>query len=101
MPDRPAAFLFYGDTERSPAMRHELPVAIGDAFLLAVTAESALHVVVSGLERDRVAAAAPHAVLHEITDLGFHDLLQSGMTFAEIDLELASRGAAAVGIREA
>jgi hypothetical protein len=29
-------FLFHGDTQRSPAMRHELPVSIGDPFLLAV-----------------------------------------------------------------
>lgn len=28
--------LFYGATERSAAMRHELPVSIGDPFLLAV-----------------------------------------------------------------
>jgi Xaa-Pro aminopeptidase len=101
MADAAATLLFYGDTERSAAMRHELPVAIGDAFLLAVTGGDVLHVVVNALERDRVAAAAPGAVLHDIDDLGFRDLLQSGMSFAEIDLELAARGAAAIGVREA
>lgn len=39
MPD----FLFFGDTERSPAMRHELPVGIGDPFVLAVV-DTKLHV---------------------------------------------------------
>ena len=27
------ALLVYADTERSPAMRHEIPIAIGDPFL--------------------------------------------------------------------
>ena len=51
MPD----FVFYGDTERSPAMRHELPVTIGDAFLLAIV-DGRLHLSVSSLESGRVAA---------------------------------------------
>jgi Xaa-Pro aminopeptidase len=93
-------FLFHGDTERSAAMRHELPVSIGDAFLLAVVGER-VHVMVNSLERSRVVAAAPDAVLHDIADLGFHELLESGMSFHEIDVELASRAAAAIGIREA
>ncbi len=93
-------FLFHGDTERSAAMRHELPVSIGDPFLLAVVG-GRTHVMVNSLERERVAAAAPDAVLHDITDLGFHELLESGLSVHEIDLELASRAAAAIGIREA
>lgn len=93
-------FLFYGDTERSPAMRHELPVAIGDPFLLAVI-DGRMHVAVSGLERDRVAAAAPDAVLHDFADLGLYELLKSGLSLHELDLELASRAAAAMGVREA
>jgi Xaa-Pro aminopeptidase len=93
-------FVFFGDTERSPAMRHELPVAIGDPFLLAIVG-GRMHVTTSGLEHARVAAAAPDAVLHTLTDLGFHELLGSGMSRHEIDLELASRGAAAIGLRSA
>jgi Xaa-Pro aminopeptidase len=93
-------FVFYGDTERSPAMRHELPVSIGDPFLLAIIGGQ-MHVTVSGLEHTRVAAAAPDAVLHTFTDLGFHELLGTGLSHHELDLELASRGAAAMGIRSA
>jgi Xaa-Pro aminopeptidase len=92
--------LFYGDTGRSPALRHELPVLIGDPFLLAVVA-GRRHVMTNGLERERIAAAAPDAVLHDIADLGFHALLESGMKSHELDLELASRAAAAIGVREA
>jgi Xaa-Pro aminopeptidase len=64
-------FLFYADTERSAAARHELPLPIGDPFLLA------------------------------IAGLGFYDLLDSGMSRHELELELASRTAAAIGVREA
>jgi Xaa-Pro aminopeptidase len=93
-------FVFYGDTERSPAMRHELPVSIGDPFLLAIVSGQ-MHVTVSGLEHTRVAAAAPDAVLHTFTDLGFHELLGTALSHHELDVELASRGAAAIGIRSA
>ncbi len=93
-------FLFFGDTARSAAMRHELPLAIGDPFLLAVV-DGRTHVAVSGLERDRVAAAAPDVVIHDFAGLGLHELLEGGISFHEIDLELASRAAAAIGVREA
>jgi Xaa-Pro aminopeptidase len=95
-----ADFLFHGDTERSAAMRHELPVSIGDPFLLGIVG-GRTHVMTSNLERTRVAAAAPDAVLHDIADLGFHELLESGMSSHHLDLELTSRAAAAMGIREA
>jgi Xaa-Pro aminopeptidase len=53
------------------------------------------------LERARVAATAPDAILHDVADLGVYDLLGSGMSRHELELELASRAAAAIGIREA
>jgi Xaa-Pro aminopeptidase len=92
--------LFYGDTERSHAMRHELPVVIGDQFLMGIV-RGRLHMMISSLERGRVERAAPNAVLHDIADLGFGELRESGMELHEIDLELASRCAAAMGVREA
>jgi Xaa-Pro aminopeptidase len=93
-------FLFHGDTERSAAMRHELPVSIGDPFLLGIVA-GRMHVMASPLERTRIGAAAPDAVLHDIADLGFYELLECGMSYDELDLELTSRAAAAMGIEEA
>jgi len=95
-----ADFLFYGDTKRSAAMRHELPIEIIDGFLLAIV-DGRTHVVVNSLERERVAATAPDAVLHDIEDLGLRELMERGMSFHEIDLELASRAAAEIGIRSA
>jgi Xaa-Pro aminopeptidase len=96
MPD----FLFYGDSERNAALRHELPVSIGDPFLLGIVG-GRLHVMTNMLERDRMAVAAPDAVLHDIVDLGFQELRESGMGYHEVELELASRTAAAMGVREA
>jgi len=92
--------LFYGDNGRSSAMRHEFPILIVDAFLLGIV-DGRLHVMVSPLDRSRIAAAAPDAVIHDIADLGFHQLLESGMSTGELDLELTSRAAAAMGVREA
>ena len=93
-------FLFHGDTERSAAIRHELPVSIGDPFLLGIVGGQ-MHVLASPLERTRIAAAAPDAVLHDMAELGFYDLLESGMSYNELDLELTSRAAAAMGVGEA
>jgi Xaa-Pro aminopeptidase len=93
-------FLFHGDTERSAAMRHELPVSIGDPFLLGIVG-GRMHVMASTLERTRIAATAPDAVLHDVAELGFYELLESGMSRNELDLELTSRAAAAMGVDEA
>ena len=93
-------FLFHGDTERSAAMRHELPVPIGDPFLLGIVG-GRMHIETSPLERARLEAVAPDAVLHDFADLGFYDLLESGMSVHEVGVELASRAAAAMGVREA
>jgi Xaa-Pro aminopeptidase len=95
-----STFLFYGDTERSAAMRHELPVSIGDPFLLGIV-DGRLHVLSSGLERTRIEAAAPAAVLHDYAELGFYELLEGGISRHQVELELTSRAAAAMSVREA
>jgi Xaa-Pro aminopeptidase len=96
-----ADFLFYGDTERSAAMRHELPIAIVDPFLLGIVG-GRMHVMANPLEVDRIAAAAsPDAVLHDLVTLGLYELFDRGMDDHQIDLELASRAAAAMGVAKA
>jgi Xaa-Pro aminopeptidase len=93
-------FLFYGDTERFASLRHELPIAIGDPFLLGIV-DGRMHVMSSGLERSKIARAAPDATLHDYADLGFYDLLESGMSRGDVQLEMTSRAARAMGVREA
>src|SRR3954447_2490999 len=93
-------FLFYGDTERSYAMRHELPVALGDAFVLAIV-DGRMHVSTSFLDRPRIEAVVPDAVIHDVQELGYAELRTSGRPMHELELELASRAVAAMGVREA
>ncbi len=95
-----ADLLLYGDTERSAALRHEIPVAIGDPFLYAER-DGHAHVAVSSLERERVAAARPDATLIDLDELGFYELLDSGLSRDELFLELTSRAARASGVRDA
>src|SRR6185312_11191903 len=72
------ALLLYGDTERSPAMRHEIPVAIGDGLLFAEV-DGRTAILTSWLERDRIAAVLPRAEMLEFNDLGMRALRQLGI----------------------
>ncbi|HSD78443.1 MAG TPA: M24 family metallopeptidase [Solirubrobacteraceae bacterium] len=92
--------LVYGDTLRSPALRHEVPLAIGDPFLFLET--GGLRAVVTNvLEDDRVAAAAPDLQRLQVTELGFDELIAEGRTRQEVELEVAARAVARLGIRAA
>ena len=81
-------------------MRHELPLSIGDPFLLGIIG-GRLHIMVSPLESSRIEEVAPDAVYHDLADLGFQELRESGLKMHQLDLELVSRAAAAMGVREA
>jgi Xaa-Pro aminopeptidase len=94
-----AALLLYGDTERNAALRHELPIVVIDPFLFGLV-DGRPHVMVSALERERIAEALPEAVLHDIRDLGFYELIDGELSRDAVTLELASRAAAAMGVRE-
>jgi Xaa-Pro aminopeptidase len=92
--------LVYGDTLTSPALRHEVPVAIGDAFLY-LESDGRRAVLTNALEDERIARAAPDLERMLGEQLGRDDLIQAGHSRAEIDLELAERAVARFGIPEA
>jgi Xaa-Pro aminopeptidase len=94
------ALLIYGDSERSATLRHEVKIPIMDPFLFGLI-DDRPHVMVSTLERERVAEALPDAVLHDLNDLGIQELRESGVKPHELWIELTSRAAAAMGVREA
>jgi Xaa-Pro aminopeptidase len=96
MPD----LLLYSDTERSAALRHEIPIAIGDPFGYAEVDGRAV-VLTSSLELERIAAARPDAELIEWADVGFYELLESGMPRDQLLLEMVSRAVQRMGLREA
>jgi Xaa-Pro aminopeptidase len=90
--------LIYGDTERSPALRHEIPVAIGDPFPY-VEAGGRRVVMTSMLERDRIARAVPDVELVLLEELGWDELIATGMPRFEIELELCARLCARLDLR--
>src|SRR3954471_13157491 len=95
------AFLIYGDTERSAALRHEVPVAIGDPFLLLQAGDGAAPMVVTNvLERERIARALPDAELVLMNELGFLDMIRGGMPRDEAELEVVARAVERAGARE-
>jgi Xaa-Pro aminopeptidase len=95
----PDVFL-YSDTERSAAMRHEIPIAIGDPFGYAEVGGKTI-ILTSSLEQERIAAVRPEAELIEYADVGFHELLESGMARDQMMLEMISRAVGRMGLREA
>jgi Xaa-Pro aminopeptidase len=96
MPD----VLLYSDTERNAALRHEVPAAIMDPFGYAEVDGRAV-ILTSSLEQERIAAVRPDAELIEWADVGFFELLESGMARDQLMLELLSRAVARIGLRHA
>ena len=64
------ALLLFGDTERTPALRHEIPVAIGDPLLFAEL-DGRATVLTNHLERERLAAALPEVEIIDFFERGF------------------------------
>jgi Xaa-Pro aminopeptidase len=95
-----AALVLWGDSERNPALRHEVPISIGDPFML-VDDGGRTWIMSSDLERERLAGCRPDAELVDIDQLGFHELMDSGLSYRALDVEFASRLAAQIGITEA
>src|SRR5579884_947422 len=90
--------LLYSDTRRSPELRHEVPVSIGDPFLYAER-DGRRHLVVSALEAPRLQGLGLE--LHPYEEFGADELRRSGKSYQEIDDEINLRAVQALGIREA
>ena len=95
-----AALLLYGFTERSPALRHEIPLAIMDPVMF-VEQDGRRIVVTSSLESARVAATLPEAEILDYVDFGFRDFRRSGLSFAEAEREVIARVAKHLAISQA
>jgi Xaa-Pro aminopeptidase len=96
VPDRPrlrramTTFLFYGDTERYPSVRHEIPLGIMDPLLLVVDGGRS-RVLTSSLEVARLKATLPDVELALFEELGFYELVESGMSYEAAEIETAVR----------
>ncbi|MBV8998889.1 MAG: aminopeptidase P family protein [Solirubrobacterales bacterium] len=92
--------LICGDTETSAALRHEVPLSIGDPFLY-LEADGRRVVVTSALEEARIAEAAPDLERLLIDALGRDELIAAGWPMLEIELEVWTRAAERLGIQAA
>ena len=96
MPD----VLIYGDTIRSPELRHEVPVPIPDPFLYAEKGDRRIAVLHS-LEIPRVREDAPDLEILPLEELGSDELFSRGLQGWEVMLELAVRACRKLGIERA
>jgi Xaa-Pro aminopeptidase len=92
--------LLAGDTERSAALRHEIPVAIGDPLLFA-DVDARRYVLTTRLESARVQSELPDAKVLDYFDLGYKKLVESGLTMHEAGREIEVRVVREIGIDEA
>lgn len=95
-----AAVLICSGSTVSPEMRHEVPVAIPDAFLFAER-DGRRVAVVSSLEAVRIAAADPGIEVLTLDALGWDDLLAAGTSYAEAELQVYTRACRELGITSA
>jgi Xaa-Pro aminopeptidase len=94
------ALLLFGDTERSAALRHEIPLTIIDALLFAER-DGRRCILTSRLERDRIARVLPDAELLDFTELGLRELVENGMDRDVAEREVVCRALAQVGVDRA
>jgi Xaa-Pro aminopeptidase len=95
-----ADVFLYSDTERSAALRHEIPITIADPFGYAEV-DGQVTILISGLDQERAAAVRPDATIIEWADVGFHELLESGMPRDQMLIEMISRAIARIGLKDA
>ena len=92
--------LLHGDTERSAALRHEIPIAIIDALLFAEV-DGRRYVLTTQLESERIKELLPDAELLDYFALGYKELVQGGMSFDEASREVEARAVREIGVEEA
>jgi Xaa-Pro aminopeptidase len=91
--------LIYGDSNRTPALRHEVPVAIGDPFLY-LESNGTRAVTASALERPRLEEVGGFELIG-LEDLGWDELIASGRPRWDIEFEVAARAVERLGLTDA
>jgi Xaa-Pro aminopeptidase len=92
--------LIYADTIRSPAMRHEVPIAVPDPFLY-VERNGSRHTVSTSFEVGRIAAIPGAPQAHPYEEFGFDELIASGLDREDVNLAVAVEAAKALGVEQA
>jgi Xaa-Pro aminopeptidase len=89
----------YGDTLRSPQLRHEVPLLIPDPFLYAER-DGVRHIQIGPLEIPRLAELGLFE-LHTGAEFGRRELVAAGVPLAEVREEIVLRAVKALGITSA
>jgi len=92
--------LIYGDTVRSPELRHEVPLPVPDAFLY-LEKDGRRVVALHSLEIPRVREDAPELEIVSLEQLGQDDLVAQGLSAPAVSLELAARACQELGMTKA
>src|SRR5258707_13104431 len=79
--------LIYGDTFRSPELRHEVPLGIPDPFLY-VERGGVKHIAIGAMEIPRLKELRLFE-LHPGEEYGHDDLVAEGLSYAEVRRETA------------
>jgi Xaa-Pro aminopeptidase len=88
----PPDVLIHGDTNRSAALRHELPLGIIDPFSY-FELNGRRVAVISTMEAGRVEEAAPGVEVIDPYELGLDELIARGLRWDELEAELCARAA--------
>jgi Xaa-Pro aminopeptidase len=92
--------MLFGDTERSAALRHEVPIPIIDP-LMWVIVDGRTVVLTSQLERTRIARVLPDAEILDYFAFGMRELREQGLTYADAEREVAARVVKQLGLTQA
>lgn len=92
--------LIYADPGRSPEMRHEVPLAIPDAFLY-VERNGSRHVVLTSFEIDRIKELGIGLEPHAYEEFGFDELIARGLERDEVYLALVVNACKSFGVTNA
>src|SRR3954447_22303080 len=97
MPDT----LLFGDTLRSPELRHEVPVAIGDPFIY-LERDGRRVAVLTPMEMNRTRAAAGDQLeLHPMDAFGWDEIVRSASCTDDALVELVARVCTDLGVAQA
>ncbi|MEP6976646.1 MAG: Xaa-Pro peptidase family protein [Thermoleophilia bacterium] len=97
MPD----VLIFGDTDRSPELRHEVPLLIGDPFFYAER-DGKQTIVIGAMEWPRIREVAPQIELLPPEEFGSDELVAGGIgSLDELQIEIALRACRKLGIERA
>src|SRR3954454_7464139 len=94
------ALLIYGGTERSTDLFHAIPATIVDPFLY-VEVDGRRVAVVGHIDHQTIREADPQIELVDPFELGRRELLQQGMDYVRVDVEIAARACARLGVTRA